>query len=355
LTVNPVSKFKKLKLLAVGLLVTLTNTCAAQIPNAVKPHHTPDGFKNLYNYERHGFSDFLKWRWQRLWQNRPDPESYEFPLAENDPAFLRSNTDKTTLTWIGHATLLLQLDGKNILTDPVFSQRASPVQWAGPKRVAPPGLAFENLPDIDMVVISHDHYDALDKPTILKLYQRKGGADTVFVVPLGFKSWFHDLGIRNVVELDWWEAHRQKGLTATAVPVQHWSKRSMFSRNKTLWAGWVVRSERFRFFFCGDSGYTPHFKEIGARMGPFDLAAIPIGAYEPRWFMKQHHMNPEEALQAHADIKAKKSIGIHWGTFILTDEPLDEPPQKLGAALQQKKNPAPDFTVLKHGETLVLD
>jgi len=221
--------------------------------------------------------------------------------------------------------------------------------------VVPPGLAFENLPDIDMVVISHDHYDALDKPTILKLYQRKGGADTVFVVPLGFKSWFHDLGIRNVVELDWWEAHRQKGLTATAVPVQHWSKRSMFSRNKTLWAGWVVRSERFRFFFCGDSGYTPHFKEIGARMGPFDLAAIPIGAYEPRWFMKQHHMNPEEALQVHADIKAKKSIGIHWGTFILTDEPLDEPPQKLGAALQQKKNPAPDFTVLKHGETLVLD
>ena len=333
----------------------LSSSCAAQVPITAKPHHTPDGFRNLYGYERHGFSDLIKWRWQRLWQNRPKPESYAFPLAKNDPTFLRSNTDKITLTWIGHATLLLQLDGKNILTDPVFSQRASPVQWAGPKRVVSPGLAFENLPPIDRVVISHDHYDALDKPTILKLHQRKGGADTVFFVPLGFKNWFHDLGISNVVELDWWEQHPQKGLKITAVPVQHWSKRSLFSRNKTLWAGWVVQTERFRFFFCGDSGYSPHFKEIGARIGPIDLAAIPIGAYEPRWFMRRHHMNPEEALQAHEDIKAKKSIGIHWGTFILTDEPLNEPPKRLGAALKQKKNPVPDFTVLKHGETIVLD
>jgi len=349
------SLYKTFKLPAFGLLVMLSGSCATQMPNTVKPHHTPDGFRNLYGHEHRGFSDFLKWRWQRLRQNRPEPEACGFPLAENDPAFLRSNTDKVTLTWIGHATLLLQLDGKNILTDPVFSQRASPVQWAGPKRVVPPGLAFENLPPIDMVVISHDHYDALDKPTIVKLHQRKGGADTVFFVPLGFKNWFRDLGVRNVVELDWWEARPQKGLIITAVPVQHWSKRGLFSRNKTLWAGWVIRSERFRFFFSGDSGYTPHFKEIGARMGPFDLAAIPIGAYEPRWFMGRHHMNPEEALQAHEDIKAKKSIGIHWGTFILTDETLDEPPQRLGAALKRKKNPVPDFVVLKHGQTIVLD
>ncbi|MEW6671267.1 MAG: MBL fold metallo-hydrolase [Thermodesulfobacteriota bacterium] len=352
---NPSSRPKKLKLLAFSLLAVLSSTCAAQMPYTAKPHHTPDGFRNLYDYERHGFADFMKWRWQRLWQNRPEPESYEFPLAQNDPAALRSNTDKTTLTWIGHATLLFQLEGKNILTDPVFSQRASPVQWAGPKRVVPPGLAFEDLPPIDMVLISHDHYDALDKSTVWALYQRKGGADTLFVVPLGFKGWFDDLGIRKVIELDWWEQHPHKGLIFTAVPVQHWSKRSLFSRNESLWAGWVVRSERFRFFFCGDSGYAPHFKEIGARMGPFDLAAIPIGAYEPRWFMKQHHMNPEEALQVHADIKARKSVGIHWGTFILTDEPLDEPPRKLQNALKEKQNPAPDFTVLKHGETIILN
>lgn len=352
---NPAPTYKTLNLLAFALLVMLAGNCAAQMPKPDKPHHTADGFRNLDDDERHGFADFLKWRWQRLWQNRPAADSYAFPLAENEPAFLRRNTNKITVTWIGHATLLLQLDGKNILTDPVFSERTSPVQWAGPKRVVPPGLAFKNLPPIDMVVISHDHYDALDKPTIINLYQRERGADTVFFVPLGFKDWFHDLGIRNVVELDWWETHLQNGLTVTAVPVQHWSKRSLFARNKTLWAGWVVRSERFRFFFCGDSGYTPYFKEIGARMGPFDLAAIPIGAYEPRWFMQRHHLDPEEALQVHEDIKAKKSIGIHWGTFILTDEPLDEPPRKLEAARKQRKNPAPDFTVLKHGETLVLD
>jgi len=349
-------KYKTIKLSAFGLLALLTSTCAAQMPHPSKPHHTPDGFQNIYGRdERHGFPDFIKWRWQRLWRNRPEPETYHFPLAQNDPTFLRSNRDKITLTWIGHATVLLQLEGKNILTDPVFSERASPVQWAGPERVIPPGIALEDLPAIDMVLISHDHYDALDKGTVLSLHQRQGGADTVFLVPLGLKSWFADLGIHNVVERDWWEQYRREGLVFTAAPVQHWSKRGFFSRNETLWAGWAVQSERFRFFFCGDSGYTPHFKEIGERLGPFDLAAIPIGAYEPRWFMRQHHINPQEALRVHQDIKAKRSIGIHWGTFILTDEPLDDPPKKLEAALKQGKNPVPDFRVLKHGETLVLD
>ena len=174
-----------------------------------------------------------------------------------------------------------------------------------------------------------------------------------FFVPLGLKDWFQDLGINRVVELDWWDQYEERELIITAVPVQHWSKRSPFSRNKTLWAGWVVQSKNFRFLFAGDSGYTPHFKEIGDKLGPFDLAAIPIGAYEPRWFMRPHHITPEEAVQVHLDVRSKKSVAIHWGTFILTDEPLDEPPKRLKTARQNKGLSENEFLVFKHGETMV--
>ncbi|MFC1856720.1 MBL fold metallo-hydrolase [Thermodesulfobacteriota bacterium] len=298
--------------------------------------------------------DFFKWRLERLSKDIPPPESYNFPLADNDPAFLKSNQNKTTLTWIGHATVLLQLEGKNILTDPHFSKRASPVQWAGPQRVVPVGLALEDLPQIDVVLISHDHYDSLDKSSILGLFHRNGGRETLFLVPLGLKKWFTKIGIRRVSELDWWDRHDLPDLTVVAVPVHHWSKRSLFSRNTTLWAGWVIRSERFRFFFCGDTGYAPIFKEIGRKIGPFDLSAIPIGAYEPRWFMRHHHITPEEAVQIHLNVCSGKSVAIHWGTFILTDEPLDEPPQRLEKALREEGIGPNEFQVLQHGETIIL-
>jgi L-ascorbate metabolism protein UlaG (beta-lactamase superfamily) len=156
-------------------------------------------------------------------------------------------------------------------------------------------------------------------------------------------------------ELDWWDEYAEGGLFFTAVPVQHWSKRSLFSRNDTLWAGWVIRSKDFRFLFVGDSGYTPHFKEIADRLGPFDLSAIPIGAYEPRWFMRPHHISPEEAVQVHLDVRSRKSVGIHWGTFVLTDEPLDEPPERLEKAKTEKGLSAEEFVVLQHGETIIVD
>jgi N-acyl-phosphatidylethanolamine-hydrolysing phospholipase D len=169
------------------------------------------------------------------------------------------------------------------------------------------------------------------------------------------KKWFAIRGVDQVIEMDWWDRQRDGNLEIIAVPVQHWSKRSIFSRNKTLWAGWVINADAFRFIFVGDTGYTPHFKEIGEKLGPFDLAAIPIGAYEPRWFMARHHVNPAESVQIHKDIGSKKSVAIHWGTFILTDEPLDDPPKKLAAALQENQIPAEDFLVLKHGQTITLD
>ena len=328
--------------------------CHSQESNPVKQHHSPNGFRNPHESEHPGFLGLLKWRWNRLWQDIAPPESYNFRVADNDPEFLRSNRSKTTLTWIGHATVLLQLAGKNILPDPQFSTRASPVQWAGPKRVVPPGLALADLPEIDIVVISHDHYDSLDESSVVSLHNRRGGHKTTFFVPMGLKAWFTDLGISKVVELDWWDKHACNGLEVVSVPVHHWSKRSILDRNSTLWAGWVIRSNDFRFFFCGDTGYSPVFKEIGKRLGPFDLAAIPIGAYEPRWFMKYYHVNPEEAVQIHSDVHARKSIGIHWGTFALTDEPLDEPPKRLSEAMRSKGLPPEAFGVLKHGETIVL-
>jgi L-ascorbate metabolism protein UlaG (beta-lactamase superfamily) len=343
------------RFMALGIICMSAMNCAAQSPPADKPHHTSGGFRNVTAYEEHGFWDFLKWRRERAKLEIAGPQSYNFPLAKNDPEFLRQNRDTNTVTWIGHATVLLQMEGYNILTDPHFSERASPVQWAGPQRVVPPGLAFEALPPIDIVVVSHDHYDSLDEQTIKRLRQRPGGGKTRFYVPLGLKNWFSTRGIDQVIEMDWWDRHHDGNLEIIAAPVQHWSKRSLFSRNKTLWAGWAIKANGFRFFFVGDSGYAPQFKEIGKKLGPFDLAAIPIGAYEPRWFMARHHVKPAESVLIHKDIGSKKSVAIHWGTFILTDEPLDEPPEKLAAAMQKNQIPAAEFLVLKHGQTIILE
>jgi L-ascorbate metabolism protein UlaG (beta-lactamase superfamily) len=251
--------------------------------------------------------------------------------------------------------MLLQIDGVNILTDPHFSERSSPVQWAGPKRVVRPGMSIHDLPPIHIVVISHDHYDSLDKQSILNLYHREDGKNTRFFVPLGMKKWFESIGVPSAIEMDWWDIYQMDSLKIIATPMQHWGKRSPFSRNQHLWASWIVMSKEFRLYFGGDTGYSPHFQEAGVKFGPFDLALLPIGAYEPRWFMKNHHINPEEAVQAHMDLKSKKSIAMHWGTFILTDEPLDEPPRRLKAAIKNEELSDEEFLVLQHGETIVLE
>jgi len=341
--------------LLVGIFLLSSLSWSDDAPGGSSLHHTGQGFRNLHPTADTGLWGFLKWRWQRVVNETPPPKSCNFPMGYNDPQFLRTNRIKTTLTWIGHATVLLQLNGKNILTDPQFSERASPLQWIGPRRVVRPGINLGELPPIDAVLISHDHYDSLDTPTITKLLHRPGGERTFFFVPLGLASWFRDLGAKKVVELDWWNSEEVDGLRFIAVPAHHWSKRGILSRNQTLWSGWVVEAPDFRFYFAGDSGYQPIFKEIGRRLGPFDLSAIPIGAYEPRWFMKYHHLSPEEAVEVHVDVESKKSVAIHWGTFPLSDEPLDEPPGKLRSALERKGIPNSDFLVLKHGETVVLN
>ncbi|MBI5248586.1 MAG: MBL fold metallo-hydrolase [Desulfomonile tiedjei] len=339
-------------LLALGGMVMFFVQSPAEPLSAMTPHHTSHGFRNLHASGSSSFFDFLRWRWDRLWMDFPDRNSYHFPLAQTQVSFLKSNTGSATVTWIGHATLLFQIGGKNILTDPQFSERASPVQFAGPRRAVAPGIPLDDLPKIDMVVLSHDHYDSLDSNTVRRLLDREGGMDTFFFVPLGLKTWFEGMGATRVVEMDWWDKQIGDGLQIICVPVRHWSQRIPFVRNRSLWAGWVIRNDQVSVLFTGDTGYTSDFKEIGRKLGPFDIAAIPIGAYEPRWFMRHYHINPQEAVQVHLDVKARKSIGIHWGTFPLTDEPLDEPPKELEKAKRAMGLLQNDFIVLKHGETI---
>jgi N-acyl-phosphatidylethanolamine-hydrolysing phospholipase D len=346
--------FSTIFLIVFGVVMMLLVEDSAAPKPETAPHHTSRGFRNVFGSGSSSFLDFLRWRWDRLWNDIPDQGQYHFPFGRRQISFLKSNNGKPTVTWIGHATVLFQIDGKNVLTDPQFSDRASPVQFAGPERVVEPGIPLDDLPKIDIVIISHDHYDSLDTNTVKKLLDREGGPDTTFFVPLGLKSWFENLGTRNVIEMDWWDERLKDGLEIICVPVRHWSQRIPFIRNRTLWAGWVIRNKEVSFLFAGDSGYTLHFKEIGERLGPFDIAAIPIGAYEPRWFMRHYHMNPQEAVQVHIDVKAKKSIGIHWGTFPLTDEPMDEPPKELQKARLAAGLPDDAFIVLKHGETIAI-
>jgi N-acyl-phosphatidylethanolamine-hydrolysing phospholipase D len=319
---------------------------------AGKSHHIYNGFQNPFpGYEETDFKDIMKWMfWDRLIKNSKaeDSDTVVFEQAENDPEWLSKNRSVFSITWIGHSSMLIQLDGLNILSDPVFSDRASPVGFAGPKRLAPPGLDFDDLPDIDIVVISHNHYDHLDKETIEKL-----GNKPLYLVPLGLAGFFDDLNIDNYQELDWWDEFKFNHIRFVCVPAQHFSGRTLFDEGRTLWSGWVIQGKGDNIYYAGDSGYFPGFKEIADRLGPFEVTFLPIGAYEPRWFMKSVHMNPVEAVQAYQDLKGKYFFPVHWGTFVLSDEPLKEPPEMLIDEVHKRDLDESLFKILKHGETFI--
>jgi len=321
--------------------------------DSTKAHHTQSGFQNVYYQDDKGFWTFLKWKWEQLFKELPDAENYSFELDTSQHQLLKTNQHKTSLTWIGHATFLIQFNGLNILTDPQFSERASPVNWAGPKRVVAAAMQISDLPEIDAVIISHDHYDSLDVASVRALAVHNKQRTLSFFVPLGMKAWFDDLDLESieVIELDWGQSHLMSGVKFIAEPSQHWSKRTLFDTYERLWASWVIESADKKLFFAGDTGYAQHFKQIGNKYDGFDIALLPIGAYEPRWFMKSHHVNPDEAVKMHMDIKSQYSVAMHWGTFVLTDEPLDEPPLKLLEALKKYQLPETEFEIYKHGET----
>lgn len=343
--------------------VAVLGSCTAINPyyEASRPHHRPDGFAN--NYGPGGgkrLSEVLSWYLDRFAEGLPRPPSryiagYEgFEVLTPDLAMLHASArNRVTATWIGHATMLLQIGGLNVLTDPQFSERAFMVQWMGPKRRARVPVPLEKLPRIDLVVISHSHYDHLDLDTVRALNRQPGGPP-LFAVPLGVDRWMKDNGIDHVKRFDWWDRHRLGDVDITFVPVQHWSQRTPFDRNRTLWGGWVLRAPTYSVFFSGDTGYSKDFADIGERIGGVDLALIPVGVYEPRDFMKPQHVNPEEAVRIHQDVRARLSIGVHWGTFELGDEPLDQPIGDLARALQTADVSADRFILLKHGETRIL-
>jgi len=271
--------------------------------------------------------------------------------VSNDGAFLRENARHSapTVTWIGHATLLVQMGHVTFLTDPTWSNRPSPVAVIGPRRFVKPGLSMEDLPPIDFVVISHNHYDHLDLPTLRALALRS--TDTRFFVPLGNGDLLRQQGIANVTELDWGQTAAFEQVTIHCLPSQHWSKRSLNDDNKALWSSWAVTGSDRRFYFAGDTGYFPGFKRIGNHLGPFDLVAVPIGAYEPAAMMRESHMNPEEAVVAAVDLKANRAVAIHFVTFDLSDEPLAEPPRRFADAASASELGGSAAWVLKIGET----
>jgi N-acyl-phosphatidylethanolamine-hydrolysing phospholipase D len=279
------------------------------------------------------------------------PESRVAPLESIAPdlSALRQNSQDATVTWIGHSTLLVQLDGVNFLTDPNWAGRSGPFSGlVGVRRFTPPPMRLEELPRIDFVLVSHDHYDHLDEPTVRRLAEL---FNPTFVVPLGLKAWLADRGITNAVELSWGQSVKLNGVTIVCSPAQHGSGRTMVDQGRRLWASWAVLGSR-RFYFAGDTGYYSHFKEIGDALGPFDLAALPIGSYTPRAIAKPVHISPEEALEAFTDLRARRFIGIHWGTFMLAREPHDEPPRRIAAEVSRRGLDPASVWISKPGETI---
>lgn len=303
------------------------------------PHHHPDGgFRAPWLQDGlPTFRDFLRWRWERLTTALPpDPSPGEVPRETPDPARPGASNGELRVTWLGHATFLVQMDGVNLLTDPVLSHRASPISWLGPSRLSPAPLQVSELPEIHAAVLSHDHYDHLDLPTVKRLRDRFG--DTLnWITPLGYQGWFEAVGVDRVTELDWWETAdvRAAGrkVSVRSLPAQHWTRRR-FGVNRRLWASYAFRTAGERaVYFGGDSGYFPGYREIAREEGMFDAVLLPIGAYEPRWFMKTAHMNPEDAVQAYLDLGGEGAfVGMHWGTFRLTDEDPLEPPVRARSA-----------------------
>ena len=269
----------------------------------------------------------------------------------NDGSWLRANalSSEPSVTWVGHATLLVQMGHLTFLTDPIWSATASPVSFAGPRRHVAPGIDLDDLPPIDFVLISHNHYDHLDLDTLERLARRN--AETRFYVPIGNADLLRDAGIGPVVELDWGESAQHEGVRVTCLPSQHFSQRGLLDRNRALWASWAVHAYDRRFYFGGDTGLFDGFAAIGAELGPFDLAALPIGAYEPAAMMRPVHLDPEEAVEAGVALRARRILGIHFGTFDLTDEPLDEPPQRFRDAGRAAGYAADDLWVFDVGQT----
>ena len=291
------------------------------------------------------FKDLLKWMNSDV---NPNLSSIE---VSSEWKNINLNQDNDYIIWIGHSTFLIKKAGTVILTDPIFSDRASPFKNIGPERLIPPVIPLKELPRIDFVTVSHNHYDHLDINSLKKI--SKLNPDAVFLVPAGDLKLLKKKRINNVYEFNWWETFIVEELTFTFTPVQHWSKRGLFDRNKSLWGGWYINFNDYGMYHAGDTGYSKDFIDTKLKLGAPKYAFIPIGAYDPEWFMAESHVNPEDAVQIMIDLEAEKAFGMHWGTFALTDEDTLEPPTRLKDSLEFPNSP--DFISLTPGKVIEIE
>jgi L-ascorbate metabolism protein UlaG (beta-lactamase superfamily) len=325
--------------------LALAAVLATMLTAFTQPRDDEGRFTNLDGSTPRGLVNILRWKvWGRITgKNRSSPDRAPVPAVAPDLAALATPPppgEPARVTWLGHASFLVQLDGVSLLTDPTLL----PSITGGIPRNVPPGVPIEKLPRIDAILVSHSHYDHLDLPTIEKV-----GAPVV--AGLGLEHWFRDRHVF-ATELGWWSEARVGPVRIAFVPSQHWSRRGLFDTNRTLWGGFVIQGSRATIYFAGDTAYFAGFREIGARFPHIDAALLPIGAYDPTWFMRPMHMDPEEALQAFTDLGASTFVAMHWGTFKLTDEPLDEPPRRLEAERARRGLPKERVRVPAIGETM---
>lgn len=310
----------------------------------ITDHFDGKRFINPGNVQAKELTDVFQWMMQR--KQGPWTENKNSTVGEKPEAII---TNGVKITFVNHSTFLIQVDGVNVITDPVWSERTSPFSFAGPKRMKQPGIRLEDLPKIDYILLSHNHYDHLDINTLKEIYQIH---QPKIISPLGVKAFLDSHQIVSATDLDWWQEHSlTNSLSIQAVPAQHFSGRGIFDRDATLWCGYVMKNHHGNIYFAGDTGYNDFtFKEIGKRCAPVSVALIPIGAYKPRWFMSPIHCSPAEAVQIHFDVMAAHSIATHFGTFPLADDGEEEPISELILAMQKVNLSSDRFLVLKEGE-----
>lgn len=314
-------------ILLIASLVSCGGSPVIKKTSEVKAPFDGQKFSNLEPFQDKKLFDILKWRFGSIatsWPEYKEQKTYK-PFSKRSA--------ELQVSVVNHSTVLIQVDNLNILTDPVYSNRTSPISFIGPKRVRNAGIKFEDLPPIDIVLISHNHYDHLDLETLKKLDEK---FSPVFLVGLGNKKLLDSAGIKNTIDMDWWDEHKVSGLKFHFTPSQHWSARGILDRFETLWGGFYIEASK-NIYFAGDTGYGEFFKNIKDKYGAPELALLPIGAYEPRWFMRWAHMNPEDAVKAFIDLEAGSALGIHFGTFQLTDEGINKPVEDLADSLTKHK------------------
>jgi len=318
-------------------------------------HHTARGFRNPPGspVRQRGSRAYWRFVWHRIVKSQILPQvPVGHALAPAEAAAgLAEHAEVESLTWLGHAAFLLRIGGKTVLLDPYLGDFASPVRGFGPRRFVPAAFGPDRLPPIDVLIVSPNHYDHLCAPTLRAL---RGKTQMQVIVPLGLARFFRRRGYARVRELDWHQSISVDGLTITALPAVHWSKRTPFDRNRSLWASFALTTERRRVWFAGDTGYGPVFSELGRKYGPFDLALVPIGAYAPQKIMAAHHVTPEEAVRIGRDMRAETLVGMHWGTVVLTDEHPFEPPERFRAAADAAGYAPEQAWLMRIGETRAL-